>query len=67
MIIGDTHSTKQRQFDNWVSSVINVLHAVKNQQNLSWDEKLKALESVNKTFPDAKRLVIYFMNTGVKK
>jgi len=55
----------KRSLHNWIAHVQQTLHAVQHG-NASYEEKLKALDLIQKQLADAKRAVIFLMNRGGK-
>lgn len=62
---GDPNS-KIRDYHNLTALVSNTLYAIRHQTNLSYDDRLKALDYIQKSIPEIRRYLIYFKNTIIK-
>lgn len=56
-------NSKIREYHNLLSVVSNTLYAIRHQTNLSYDDKIKALDYIQKAVPEIKRYLIYLHNT----
>lgn len=57
---------KIREYHNLIAMVSNTLYAIRHQTNLSYGDRLKALEYIQKSLPELRRYLIYFQNTIIK-
>ena len=55
--------TRRRMLDNGLGLLINALVQIKNQVNLSDEDKLTLVISLEKTFPDIRRALIALINS----
>ena len=57
-----TLAERKRHFDNGVAGLINSLHHVKNNNTMTYAEKLKLVTEIEKTFPAMRQALIFFIN-----
>lgn len=59
-------NSKIREYHNLLAMVTNTLYAIRHQTNLTYPERLKALDYIQKSLPELRRYLIYLSNTEVK-
>jgi hypothetical protein len=60
-----TKTQRHRELANALSQMSNILWAIQHRQH-SWDERIKAMQQINKAIPDVIRYMLYFKNTETK-
>jgi hypothetical protein len=56
----------RRQLNNWLFNVAQTVNSVQFDKNATYEEKLKALDLLQRQIAEAKRAVIFLINKGAK-
>jgi hypothetical protein len=62
--MSDIRDQYKRELNNWLFAVSQTISAVQFDQKATFEQKLKALETIHEQLAKAKRAIIFLINTA---